>query len=327
MVEVYENLSKLSKPDFGKHFPALGLQPKLTMKQILIWPLTALSLVLVAASAPGVTTNLLPVADTTIHDAFPDNNFGSGTTFTSGGRNMGGKSRGLLRFDIAAAIPSGATINSASLSLTVTNANGANSNFDLKRVLAAWGEGTGTELGTGSTGLPGEATWNDRLGTGTPWTTAGGDFVGTPSASLAIGGLGTYTFTSAGLAADIQLWLNTPGTNFGWELISQSENSVGTIRRFGGKLDTNNPAKLIVNYTAAGGPANPPNIFDAARVGGNIRFSFSGQAGKTYTVEQRLTITSGWTTLTNIPTLASDTTVHVTNALSGTERFFQVKTP
>ena len=290
---------------------------------------TLLAVVTVAApSAFTATTNLVTIADTSIHDSFPDSNFGSGTTFTSGGRLQGGRSRGLIQFDIAAAIPAGATINSATLTLAVINANGANSTFELKRLLAAWGEGTGSDFGVGTAGLPGEATWNNRLGSGTPWATAGGDFTAASSASVAIAGVTNYTFSSAGLATDVQKWLDTPGTNFGWELLSQSEATLGSIRRFAGRLDTVNPTpKLTVNYTVAGGPTLQPIIFNAARIGGNIRFSFNGQAGKSYTVENRLSFSSGWLTLTNIPTLAGDTTINITNAMSGDERYFQVKSP
>jgi hypothetical protein len=53
------------------------------------------------------TTNLMAVADTSLHSFFPDGNFGGGTSFTSGGRNMGGHARALLRFDIAAHLPAG----------------------------------------------------------------------------------------------------------------------------------------------------------------------------------------------------------------------------
>ncbi|SRR5260221_4638586 len=37
--------------------------------------------------------------------------------------------------------------------------------------------------------------------------------------------------------ADLQLWLDHPGTNFGWMLISQSEDTPFTARRFASRED------------------------------------------------------------------------------------------
>ena len=277
-------------------------------------------------NAPAASTNLNPVADTSLQDAFPNNNFGGGTTFTAGGRNKPGLSRALLQFDIAGKVPAGAVINSAALTLTIFAANGPDSTFNLNRVLAACGEGTG-DPGSGSPAAVGEATWNDRLGPGTPWATAGGDFTATVSASQAVGSGGSVTFAAPGLAADIQAWLDHPGTNFGWMLRSQSETTAGTIRRFLGRLDTIAPPVLAVDYTVSTPPA-APNLFGLARAGNRIRFSFNAQAGRSYTVEYRDALTNGsWNPVTNIPTLSANSTLHITNAISATEGYFRARTP
>src|SRR5205823_5423166 len=69
----------------------------------------------------AATISLQPVADTTLQQAFPDNNFGGGTSFTAGGRRNGGITRALVQFDIAGNLPAGAVISSASLTLTVVS--------------------------------------------------------------------------------------------------------------------------------------------------------------------------------------------------------------
>lgn len=206
--------------------------------------------------AGAVSVNLNPVADTTLQEAFPNNNLGDGTSFQAGGRRQGGRTRGLLLFDIAGNVPAGATINSVSLTLTVVGvpSGGVNSIFDLDRMLASWGEGNGSDHG-GSPAGAGQSTWNNRLGAGTPWTAAGGDFSGTVSASRAITGFGSFTFAStSGLVSDVQGWLNSSGGNSGWLLRSESELTPTSIRRFANRSDIANAPLLSIQYTVVPEP-------------------------------------------------------------------------
>jgi hypothetical protein len=275
------------------------------------------------------TTNLTPVADTTLHEFEPTYNFGGGDSFTAGGRNQGGRARGLLRFDIASRLPAGAVIQSASLTVrTIIMANGSGSIFDLHRVQANWGEGNGNA----STGSPlvaaGDATWNLRQSP-TPWAAAGGDYAGASSASRAITNANeNFTFSAPGLAADVQEWLDHPGTNFGWLLRSQSELVGGTIRRFGSRLNATAAPVLHIEYTVGAAPAAPPDLFDVVLAGNEIRFSFHVESNRTYSVEFRDTLgTTNWNTLTNIPALPSAEIIHVTNGATGNELYFRARTP
>jgi hypothetical protein len=208
-------------------------------------------------SARAATITLHPVADTTLEEFSPNSNMGGGTTFVAGGRRQGGRDRALMLFDIFDNLPAGATINSASLTLSVVGvpSGGFNSTFDLNRILASWGEGNGSDHG-GSPAGPNQATWNNRLGTsGSPWTTPGGDFSPTVSASRAITSFGSYTFGStANLIADVQSWLTTPGSNFGWLLRSESEARATSIRRFGSRDDAVNSPSLVISYTVVPEP-------------------------------------------------------------------------
>jgi hypothetical protein len=198
------------------------------------------------------TVSLRPIADTFMQEAFPDNNLGGGTTLASGGRRKGGRTRGLLLFDIAGAIPAGATVTAASLTVTVTSTpgGGADSIFDLNRVLAPWGEGDGDDRFGGTSGAPNQATWNDRLGPGTPWATPGGDFSSTISGSRFITGNGVYIFASTpNLVGDIQAWLANPTNNFGWVLLSELESTPTSIRRFGSREDLSTSPTLAIQFT------------------------------------------------------------------------------
>src|SRR5205823_3966558 len=85
--------------------------------------------------------------------------------------------------------------------------------------------------------------------------TAGGDFFAAASANKAIGGFGSYLFGStAGMVGDVQGWLASPSSNFGWLLRSESELTATTIRRFGSREDDLNSPVLTIQYTVVPEP-------------------------------------------------------------------------
>ena len=224
------------------------------------------AVILAGVSLPAATLTLAPVADTTLQSAFPGNNGGGDPSLWIGGRRQGGVARGLFRFDLSS-VPAGATINSATLTLSVTRtpSGGANSIFDLHRVSESWGEGDNNGHSGGSLAGAGEASWNSRSAPGTPWTTPGGTFSPTVSASRLIGGNGSYGFTStAALVSDVQSWVNNPSGNFGWELISQSENTPTSIRLFGSRTGGATAPSLLINYT----PVPEPSTLALVALGG-----------------------------------------------------------
>src|SRR5512136_2537340 len=92
------------------------------------------------------TATLPSVADTFINSGSPGNSAGGNPWFDAGtdGQLTPGVRRGLLRFDLSS-LPPGSTITSAVVQLTVTHVPGfgaVDSTFDLRRLTAAWGEGT-----------------------------------------------------------------------------------------------------------------------------------------------------------------------------------------
>src|SRR5205814_4137112 len=126
----------------------------------------------------------------------------------SSGPNGGGRAlRSLIAFDLAGQVPAGATINSVTLTFGINTPIAANSNtVQVKRLLADWGEGNvvGTSgEGGGAPATAGSATWKARFFNTSNWTTPGGDFSATVSASQSVrGASGTATFSGAGLIAD-----------------------------------------------------------------------------------------------------------------------------
>jgi len=221
---------------------------------------------LAGVSLPAATLTLAPVADTTLQSAYAGNNVGGDSSLWIGARRQGGVARGLFRFDLSS-VPAGSTINSVSLTLSVTRtpSGGVNSIFDLHRVTESWGEGNNGGTGAGTPADANETSWNNRLSPGTPWTTPGGSFAPAVSASRSIGGDGSYAFTStAGLVSDVQSWVNNPSGNFGWGLISRSENTPTSIRRFGARTGGSAAPSLLINYT----PVPEPGTLALVAFGG-----------------------------------------------------------
>jgi len=202
------------------------------------------------------TVSLRPIADATLFEADPNNNLGDDGTFMAGLRPRGGRSRGVLRFDLTR-LPANIVINSAALTLTVTTTPPSfpvSSFFDLHRVTRAWAEGNKTSRFGGAAASPGEVTWNSAMASIASWRNPGGDFVGTLTASRSIGGNGSYPFSSTpNLVSDVQTWHDNPANNFGWILMSESETVSRTVRRFASRESGQGPS-LVVNFTVVPEP-------------------------------------------------------------------------
>lgn len=157
---------------------------------------------------------------------------GAGVNMFVGRNSQGGIRRGLVAFDLSA-IPAGSTITSVSLMLLASQTQGPAGEVALYRTLADWGEGSSSSTGGGGApSQPGDATWIHTSFNTSFWTTPGGDFAPEASASLLVSDPGAYVWSSTSeLVADVQGWLDNPGSNFGWGLIGQ-ESSTGTAKRF-----------------------------------------------------------------------------------------------
>ena len=66
---------------------------------------------------------LTPVKDNSIYSGFPDNSNAKGLLYTGLNNDGTNIKRSLLDFDVAAAVPAGATINSVTLKMTVYRNN------------------------------------------------------------------------------------------------------------------------------------------------------------------------------------------------------------
>jgi hypothetical protein len=216
---------------------------------------------------PG-TVSIGTSKDNSIYEETVTNSYGAGQYLVAGMTNAGFRNRALMAFNIAGNVPAGATITNASLQLSVTltsGASGPQSHF-LHRLLQDWGEGTSTSNSQPGQGVPattGDATWLKTFFPSSDWTIAGGNFNGSPSASTIVHDPALYTWSSAGMIADIQSWLDNPSSNFGW-LLKSDETGNRQAKRYGSKenvISSNKPV-LTINYGPAvfGNTASVPGL-------------------------------------------------------------------
>jgi len=214
----------------------------------------------VGASADMVT--LFPSKDNTLfEDATGSISNGAGDYLFVGRSFQPDNRRALLSFDVTA-IPSGALVESASLTLHMSRTQTLTSAVSISahRLHRAWGEGSSNapsrEEGAGAPAQTGDATWLHNFFNTSTWTTPGGDFDALASAMTSVGGLGFYAWSSPLLAQDVQDWIVRPDMNFGWLLLGD-ESEVPTAKRFDSRENPNLSFRptLAISYTTVPEPA------------------------------------------------------------------------
>jgi len=200
--------------------------------------------------------NINPSKDNTLYEYDPldgDRSNALGFHFFAGETGMNELRRGVLAFDIAGNVPSGSTITAVSFSVNMSRTP-TNTAYvvELHRLLADWGEGTSVapgEEGDGAPATPNDATWRHRFFDTIFWSTQGGDFSATVSASQMVGQVGQYTWSSAQMVADVQAWLDNPASNFGWLMLGD-ETAIATAKRFDTR-ESASPPMLTIEFTRA----------------------------------------------------------------------------
>jgi hypothetical protein len=212
---------------------------------------------LTAVSAQGVIVNLAAEADNTLYqDPFGTPSNGAGGGMFVGLTTSNTLRRGLIRFDTSS-IPAGSTILSATLRLHMSRTVSGDQVVEVRRALASWGEGTSVAPGEGGNGgapSANDATWLHRFFAGPAWTNQGGDFASGRSDSATVGGIGFYEW--ANLGSDVQAWVNSPASNFGWGLLG-NEGSLGSAKRFDTRENVAPEFRpvLVVEFVPAPGSA------------------------------------------------------------------------
>lgn len=290
----------------------------------------ALSFWVLRAGAASLT--FIPSADTALIEIAPTNNSGGQAWLLSGKiQNDVYRDRALMKFDFSA-LPTNAIVLSAVVTLEVTRQPGdglANAPFGLHRMLRPWGEGDKVATTVPGQGLPataGEATWRHAFFPTNEWTVPGGaaglDFSDIESSFQFIYGVGQspYRFESTPeLVADVQSWVNSPQSNYGWMLLCDDEATIFTARRFGSREDPDAPPRLDIEFIV------PPYVAASGRANDLFHLSFTTWPGQSYAVEFRDSFATGtWQTLTNLEPATNATPVSITDPVSGPQRFYRV---
>lgn len=205
------------------------------------------------------TATLRPTQDNSIYseDGALSDALGSLYSGKTGGNGNNAVRRALIGFDVDSRLPSGAAVQSAQLRLNIskTGPSASGTTMALHRLTESWGEGTSqASAGTGATATTNDATWTHRFFNSTTWTTPGGSFHATASASTTVpGSSNTMTWASTTqLVSDVQGWIDTPASDAGWILIGDEVVSPTAVQ-FNSKQVGTQP-QLTVGYESA----NPP---------------------------------------------------------------------
>jgi len=202
---------------------------------------------------------------------------GKGPAMFAGADGSSNRKRGLVTFDLASAnIPASVTIDSVVMTLVVgqiagSGMGGDGSNYPSRTIrvyhlTTGWNEGNSGSptsptiggTGQGYTIQTGDTSWTYTNYSGSSWTTLGGDFNATEIASstfsspFSVGQ--SCTWSSSGMAADVQSWLSSPSGYHGWLIKSDLETSPTSFLGFwtkDGAAANNNSAlapKLTITY-------------------------------------------------------------------------------
>ena len=157
------------------------------------------------AGGCGATLTLVAVADANLNGAAPTTNYGpvAEANIVRGG--AAASERAVFSFDLSA-VPSGATIKSAQLVLTIVNNPGLDKTIAVHRVAQA----------SNRSWVESEVTWQ-QYKAGSNWTTPGGDFVAQATDSQAVSGSAPAgSVVTFQVLADAQSFYATPSTNLGF---------------------------------------------------------------------------------------------------------------
>ncbi|MFP4500255.1 MAG: hypothetical protein ACLFTT_04580 [Candidatus Hydrogenedentota bacterium] len=193
-----------------------------------MWPMRTVS-VSAVGNPPGEgcdavtkTVPLHPTADVTLYESETGGiaNGAGQYLFVGRGEDLLIR-RGAIHFDIAGNIRDDADILEVVLTMehTPVGDDTTPQYIDLARAARSWGEGQsdapGEEL-DGMAAFGGDATWQHAFYRHTRWNSPGGDWVADVRGRAEVAGAGVYRWEGAKLVEDVQMWLDTPGTNHGW---------------------------------------------------------------------------------------------------------------
>lgn len=256
----------------------------------LITLLTAFFLFAAPAVLAQEEVTLEPSKDNTLfEDAAGNVSNGAGDHLFAGMTATSAIRRAVLAFDVDAAVPDGAEIESVTLDLNMSKTISAARTISVHRLTADWGEGTSNALaqeGTGAASTDNDATWIHGFYDTVLWSSPGGDYESSATATFSVGNVGSYEASSQGMADDVQAWLDDPSINFGWILIGD-ESTSSTAKRFDSRehVAAGNRPQLIITYSTGVGTERP-DLPTTLQLDGNYPNPFTASTTIHYNVEQ-----------------------------------------
>ncbi|MFK7821021.1 MAG: DNRLRE domain-containing protein [Planctomycetaceae bacterium] len=197
----------------------------------------------------NVTVELTPTQDGTLYENSQGAKANGAGSFLIVGPNANASRRAVVQFDISGTVPEGAVITE--VRLTMHNSGGVENsrNVFLHPVTKPWSTGASDASGgeySGANSGPGDVTWQHSLFADEFWSSPGGDFAGR-SATTKVGSNGYYEWSSEGMIADVQQWLDAPESNNGWLL--KSNESTKSVKRFGSSEHTRADRRPVLEIT------------------------------------------------------------------------------
>jgi hypothetical protein len=209
---------------------------------------------------------------------------GKGPVLAAGADGSSNKNRALILYDVASAVPAGATITDVTMTLSLAQVAGSKASTYLSRTFRlfdlrqAWGEGNSglptssnlTGVGQGYPRQTGDSTWDyafydANASAGGKWNAGSADLHGGNFAAIESGVATFTTFTvdtpyswsSPAMVGDVQNWLDGALPNNGWLIKSDLETSPTSFLSFwskeGAAVNTDpgsEPPALTITYTA-----------------------------------------------------------------------------
>ena len=177
---------------------------------------------------------------------------GAGPVFFVGRTNQRENSvrRGLIYFDIAAAVPKRAVVENARLTLFLSPSNPNPTTIGLHRLQAEWAEGPSSSSGGGGDfSALGDTTWIHTLYDDEFWARPGGHFVARASGVQVIAASDFYAWESTRMmVADVRLWVSAPHRNFGW-ILKGDESTPQNAKSFSSREDPDPSFRPVLEVT------------------------------------------------------------------------------
>jgi hypothetical protein len=227
--------------------------------------------VLVGGPVWAASQTLTPSDDTFINAGNPTNNNGASASVFTGTDGHGGIMRGLVQFVMPPGLQGRVVVTGAELTMTVQalgdGSAGTAAIESLRALTEPWvqGNGLGDAPSSFTVGQPcggsiAGATWTEpNCPTSAPWTTAGGTVASAVSGQADTTGLSIGTRVSwasssnPAMTADVQGWIDNPGSNHGWRISSSTEGATAQAQRFfSNEAGTTGP-RLQISYSCKAG--------------------------------------------------------------------------